>query len=198
MKYEVKNIHGEGVYCKGVYPAYIKRTATKEYTLWKCMLRRCYDKAYQKIHPSYIGCEVSENFKNFQYFAEWCQSQVGFGKEGFQLDKDILIKGNKVYSEDTCCFVPKDLNVILLNRKSLRGNNPVGVYFSKKTNNFQAYIGKQNKKYHLGTFLTEEGAFMAYKKEKEQYIREVTETYKDIIDVRVYDALLEWEIGIND
>ena len=78
----------------------------KEYDLWRGMLRRCYDTNLHKNHSTYLNCTVSDNFKHYPFFKGWCSKQIGFGNEGWHLDKDILFKGNKVYSEDTCCFVP--------------------------------------------------------------------------------------------
>ncbi|MGD4642034.1 hypothetical protein QT746_22385, partial [Xanthomonas citri pv. citri] len=109
----VKDPYSPSVYGVGVlgtkYPSKINGVLTKEYDLWCSMLKRCYSATYQKQRPTYDGCEVSENFKSYEYFYEWCNSQVGFDNEGngnpFHLDKDLLIKGNKVYSENTCVFI---------------------------------------------------------------------------------------------
>ena len=79
---------------------------TKEYKLWRGVLERCYSKSYHKRRPSYIGCSVSEYFKNYTYFAEWC---------------------NKHYSKETCCFVPKEINSLLVSARQRRGKLPVGV-----------------------------------------------------------------------
>ena len=98
----VKDPYSPSVYGVGIlgakYPITINSILTKEYTLWCSMLKRCYSNAYKKRQPTYKGCEVSNDFKNYEYFYEWCHKQVGFNNKDWQLDKDLLTKGNKVYS----------------------------------------------------------------------------------------------------
>ena len=171
---------------------------TKDYQLWNNMLRRCYDEKYSNKYPTYKDCEVSDNFKYFPYFKDWCSKQTWFGKEGWQLDKDILVKGNKVYSEDTCCFVPKDLNSLLTHRKKDKGLYPVGVSYKPRINRYIAQIRKFKENIHLGCFATPDEAFCAYKEAKEAYIKEVAELYKDRIDPRVYEALMKYVVEITD
>lgn len=168
----------------------------KEYKLWKNMLKRCYCEKYYTKQSTYKDCTVSDNFKYYSYFKEWCSSQIGFGNEGWCLDKDILIKGNKIYSEDTCVFVPREINNLLTKRDKLRGNYPIGVSPSK--GKLQSYINKKGKKCGLGTFNTIEEAFLTYKKAKEAYIKEVANKWKDQIDPRVYEALMNYQVEITD
>ena len=107
-----KLVHGIGF--KGMdYPSYDGEKMLKEYDLWKSMLHRC-TKEYGFKRSAYAGVTCSENFKSYSFFYEWCNKQVGFknvDEKGnyWQLDKDLLIKGNKVYSEDVCVFVPQKL-----------------------------------------------------------------------------------------
>lgn len=139
-------VHGVGVYEKGEYVAWIDGKHTREYRLWKNMIKRCYSKKELNLRASYIGCEVSKNFLNFQYFANWCQSQIGFSVKEYQLDKDVVFKGNKLYSEDTCFFVPRRVNMFLTKRDKLRGVHPIGVSFDKNLNKFrsQSNTSKEN------------------------------------------------------
>lgn len=164
-----------------------------EYSYWQSMLARCYDKS-----KSNGVCSVSDNFLRYPFFKDWCQNQVGFGNGGWHLDKDILIKGNKVYSEDTCCFVPVEINCIFGSNKKVRGNNPIGVYYEADRGLFQVHIRMNGVRKFLGRFDTEDAAFSAYKLAKENYIRTVATKYKGVIDSRVYQALLEWEVSVDD
>ena len=200
---EVKDPYLPSVYGVGVlgakYPSRVNGVITKEYGLWKSMLRRCYSDAYKKKQPTYEGCEVSENFKSYEYFYEWCNKQIGFGSEYWQLDKDLLVKGNKVYSEDSCVFIPKEVNTLLTKREALRGKHLIGVSWNKKANAFIATVSKSTgKREYLGSFDTELEAFNAYKKAKESFVKEQAEKWKGKIDDRAYEALMNYEVEITD
>ena len=181
------------------YPITVNGVSTKEYDLWKGMLRRCYSNTHQKKYPTYIGCEVSENFKSYEYFYEWCNKQIGFYNEGWQLDKDLLVKGNKVYSENTCVFIPQEINLLLVKRDNNRGEHLIGVHWHKKGGAFVAMVSKnKGKREYLGFFKTEIEAFNTYKKAKESFIKEQSNKWKSQIDERAYLALINYEVYIDD
>ena len=181
------------------YPIRVNGTLTKEYTLWQNMLQRCYSNTFQKKQPTYEGCEVSENFKSYEYFYEWCNKQIGFGNDGRHLDKDLLIKGNKVYSENTCVFIPKEINSLLTKRTASRGEHLIGVYYHKIANAFVSQVSKnKGKPEHLGLFNTETEAFSAYKQAKEAFVKEQANVWKSQIDDRAYNALMNYTVNIND
>ncbi len=198
-----KLVYGVGVSEAGMFARSFrvngKKVRTKEYQLWHNMLKRCYSEGHQQYRQTYTGCSVSEGFKNFQHFAEWCQTQIGFGLDGYHLDKDILQRGNKVYSEDTCVFVLHNINSLLIKRDALRGNYPIGVSWkhSKQKYRAQCNDGTGNQ-VHLGLFTTPEAAFEAYKPFKEALIKRIATEYKDILDPRVYTALMAYEVSIDD
>ena len=172
----------------------------KEYSIWNGVRQRCYNENIRHLAPSYQEAEMSENFKRYSYFKEWCNKQIGFDQDGWQLDKDILIKGNKLYSEATCCFVPPEINSLILKADRIRGKYPIGVYHdtSKIHKRFSARVSKNGKHKRFGSYLTPEEAFAVYKREKEKYIKEVANKWKDQIDNRVYEALMNWTIEITD
>ena len=175
----------------------------REYKLWQDMLERCYCAKLHKRLPSYSGCTVSDNFKYFPYFKEWCNNQIGFnsldGKgKPFQLDKDILLKGNNVYSENTCVFLPQEVNLLLTSCKSKRGGLCVGVSFDKRSKKFVSHINRLGEQKNLGGFDEEIEAFLVYKEAKESHIKIVAENWKDEIDVRVYNSLMNYKVEIND
>lgn len=179
-------------------PCYIAGKPLVQYTLWTNMLRRCYCDDYLIEKPSYKNCLASEKFKDYSYFYEWCQKQIGFNDKGFQLDKDLLIKNNKLYGEDTCVFIPKEINMSLIMRKSARGKYPIGVSFDKKTDAFRARYSDNGVCKLIGYFDNQFDAFDFYKLKKEEYIKYMAEKYKDKIDIKAYRALINYTVEITD
>ena len=199
----VKDPYLPSVYGVGVlgtkYPPTISGRNTKEYDLWNGMLRRCYSDSFKKRCPTYEDCECSENFKYYEYFYEWCNKQIGFGNDGWQLDKDLLVKGNKVYSENTCVFIPQEINLLLVKRDNNRGEHLIGVSWHKKDNAFVAMVSKnKEKREYLGFFKTELEAFNAYKTAKEAFVKEQADKWKLQIDIRAYNALMNYTVEITD
>lgn len=167
----------------------------KEYALWNSMLERCYSKTNRAKFVAYDGCSTSENFKRYEFFYEWCQDQVGF-KCGYELDKDLLIKGNKLYSENTCLFLPKEVNAAISLKKSQRSKFLIGV--RKRGEHFSARYSCFNKGVEFGKFSTEIEAFLAYKKAKEDYLKSLAEKYMKSIDYRAYKALINYCVETTD
>ena len=202
-KGEVRDPYSPSVFGEGIlgtkYPTKVSGVQTKEYELWTGMLERCYSDKYQKKQPTYEGCEVSENFKSYEYFYEWCHKQIGFNNEGWHLDKDLLVKGNKVYSENTCVFIPREINQLLVKRTASRGEHLIGVSWSKTNKAFMARVGKsKGRSEYLGLFKTEIEAFNAYKQAKESFIKEQANKWKGKIDIRAYNALINYTVNIGD
>lgn len=167
---------------------------SKSYKIWTNILRRCYSKEQQEFNaPTYVDCSVYFVWLNYQRFAEWYEQNY---VEGWHLDKDILVKGNKIYGPDTCCFVPKEINTLFVLQKSKRGNTSIGV--SQAGNRFRAMLGKYNSIIDLGYFDTEELAFQAYKFEKEKYIKEVANIWKDKISEKLYNVMINYIVTKND
>ena len=204
---EIKDPYSPSVYGVGVlgtkYPSRVNGVLTKEYELWRDMLQRCYSDTYKKKRPTYEGCKCSDNFLHYEYFYEWCHKQVGFGNDGngnpFHLDKDLLTKGNKVYSENTCVFIPQEINSLLVKCTATRGDHLIGVHWNNASKAFVARVNKnKGKREYLGCFKTEIEAFNAYKIAKELYIKEQAEKYKSQIDPRAYEALMNYQVEITD
>ena len=200
---KVKDRLSPSVYGVGIlgtkYPTTINGVQTKEYELWNSMLTRCYSGSFKKKRTTYKGCEVSDNFKSYEYFYEWCNSQIGFAVEGFELDKDLLLKGNKIYSENTCVFIPSEINSLLVKREALRGEHLIGVSWRNTKKAFVAMVRKnKGKQEFLGYFNTELEAFNAYKQAKESFVKEQANKWKGKIDPRTYNALMNYTVDITD
>lgn len=171
---------------------------TKEYVAWKSMLNRCY---YHKIvgkNPTYKDVNCSENWLLYENFCEWLHGQENFDRwlngEKWCLDKDILVKDSKIYSSETCCLVPQNINNIFVKNKSRRGKLPIGVVQSN-----DKYGAMFNRKY-IGTFDTIEEAFQVYKQYKESYIKQVAqeEYSKGNITKKCYEAMMNYVVEITD
>lgn len=112
---------------------------TRSGGLWNAVKHRCLDGgAQQRAYPKYVGCTME--YSSFQDFSEWCQQQYGYREldtkgKYWNLDKDILIQGNKVYSKETCIFVPEYVNSAFRSRPT-RGL-PRGVYLNRDSSTFK-------------------------------------------------------------
>jgi len=169
-----------------------------EYKLWKNMLQRCFSDGLKQSRPTYEGVTCSKEWLSMTKFIEDVSQMKGFGLIGWALDKDILVKGNKLYSKDTCCFVPQEVNLLLIKCDNCRGEYPVGVCFDKASGKFKARLNINGKQKNLGYFTTPEEAFQVYKLAKEAYIKVVAQKWKHILDERVFQALMTYEVSIDD
>lgn len=194
-------VYGIGLNC-GKYPTSINNKRIKEYSLWAGMLLRCTENFWE-ANANYKGTTCSESFKSYAFFYEWCQSQIGFKNidangEVWPLDKDILVKGNRCYSESSCVFIPRRINQLLVSRALFRGDSPIGVSWSERTGKFTVWCKGLKTRHYLGSFETELEAFSIYKEFKQETIRQVAEQYKSQIDPRAYKALINYEVSIDD
>lgn len=169
-----------------------------EYQLWNGMLKRCFYERCKQNQPTYQGVTCSKDWLSMTSFIEDVSQMRGYGLKGWELDKDILQKGNKLYSKEACCFVPQELNTLLTKRDNSRGEYPVGVYFQKASGKFMAQLAINGKRKYLGLFSSPEEAFQAYKTAKEAYIKVVAQKWQHLLDERVYEALMNYTVDITD
>lgn len=193
-----KNVYGVGYLGLGKYNSVINGENSFIYSRWQSILKRCYTNN-EIENPTYKGCTVCEEWLNFQNFAEWYEDNYyEIENEKMQIDKDILHKGNKIYSPETCVFVPARINYLFTKNNKNRGNLPIGVYYDDKINKYIASYNKLNKHVHIGCYDDSIEAFESYKKIKEKYIKEIAEEYKDKIPQKLYDALYKYQVEITD
>lgn len=197
-----RSVFGIGYIGQGDYKVMVDRKPTPQYATWRSMLNRCYNhnKEYCKNNYTYIDCTVSDEWHNFQTFSKWYdENYYEIQGEEIQLDKDILIKGNKIYSHETCVFVPKKINTLFIKGDSMRGEFPIGVSFNKNTNKYSAKCSDKGKILNLGYhYDTPEEAFRVYKSVKEKLIKEVAKEYKNKIPVKLYEVIIRYTVDIND
>lgn len=167
---------------------------SEAFNKWRQMIRRCYCQKYQEKHPAYSGCTVDAKWHNYQTFAAWITLQPRWNEKGWELDKDLLTKGNKIYREDTCTVIPKHLNLLIASSRSGRGM-PTGVCWDSRNSKYMAYCNDQNgQRKHLGYFDCVDGAFLAYKEFKESVVRHLAGKYKGLIRHDAFCALMNYEV----
>lgn len=137
------------------------------YRKWKKMIERCYSEKWQEKCPTYKGCSVCSEWLTFSNFREWMDRQ---NWNGNHLDKDIILSGNKIYSPDTCIFIPQAINSLLTDSGSLRGKHPIGVTYDSRDMKFRAQIRRYAKNTNLGNFNTEHEASSAYLTAKSAHV----------------------------
>lgn len=176
---------------------YNRKKNFKIYHTWQSMLERCYSKKRQEKFPTYGEVTVCAEWHNFQVFAQWFENNYNSETmEDWHLDKDILIKSNKIYSPENCVFIPPQINTLLIKCDSVRGGLPIGV--SKFKEKFKAQISTNGKIAHIGYFTTSQEAFQAYKTAKENQIKCVANEWKDKITEKTYQALINYQVEITD
>lgn len=166
----------------------------KSYEVWFNMLRRC----YKENTIAYKDCYVCEEWLCYANFEKWYnENYYEIENESMQLDKDILSKGNKIYSPETCIFVPRRVNSLFIKQKSVRGKYFIGVKLNKNKKYEVSCMVNGNYVY-FGSYDDEYDAFLIYKKEKEQEIKRVANEYKDKIPKKLYDAMYKYKIETTD
>lgn len=192
-----RTVFGKGYLGEGNYVTKVNGVVREQYVKWKDMLRRCYSAEYQMKEPAYKGCTVCDEWHNYQVFAQWYdRSKYPISAQRMEVDKDLLFKGNKIYSPDKCCIVPKSLNTLLINRKRARGAMPIGVV--RNGSRYEARCSNGRGMKYLGRFKTPLEAFAVYKEYKEKHIKEIANEYKGIIPSKVYNALINYTVDIDD
>ena len=200
--YETRT-YGVGFLGEGEYKPITNKKKSLAYKYWIQMLERNYSEDFQNKHPNYLKCIVCDEWLNFQNFAEWFyDNYYECNNEIMCLDKDILCKGNKIYSPENCLFVPKRINNLFV--KMLNSSDRNGLMGTKPLNNGKyiwqcSYINELGEyKRATGTCDSEKEAFEAYKTFKENYIKQVADEYYDLIPRELWKAMWEYEIEIDD
>ena len=162
-----------------------KQVTCPYYRKWHNMLRRCYDPKFHEKHPTYINCKVCDEWLVFSNFKGWMSEHNWEGKD---LDKDILVNGNKIYAPNACIFIPHEVNTLLNDSGSIRGEFPIGVTIDNRDGRFTSRIKLNGKTKHLGRFSTQEEAHKAYIAFKEDHVHKIALEQEEPLRT----ALLNW------
>ena len=157
------------------------------YRAWGSMLERCYSSKLQERSPTYKNCTVSKEWLTFSNFRNWMEKQQW---EDLQLDKDLLVEGNKIYSAETCVFVSRTVNMFTIDRGAARGEWLIGVYWDEDRKKFRAQCRNpfSKKLEHLGCFTCELEAHKAWQKRKLDLSKQLAAIQTD---PRVAKALID-------
>ena len=196
-------LFGVGCLGEGKYKCRENGKLKMEYIIWHDTLRRCYDPKFKEKYTTYKNCKMEDYLLNFQNMARWInENYYEVPGERMCLDKDILSKGNKVYSRKTCIFVPEKINTLFTKRDNDRGNSHIGTT-PNSSGNYQVRCSNgYGKRIYLGSYSTEEEAFKVYKNYKEKVIKEVIDSYEGIIPEPFYSrlktAMYNYKVEIDD
>ena len=210
---EVRNPYDTSFYDVGIigekYPITINGKRSKEIILWMHILERGFSEKFKEKHPSYKDVTVCKEWLYYPNFYEWIHEQENFDKwykgNNWAIDKDIILKHNKIYSSNTSCLIPQYINNIFCKHEAARGEFPIGVYLDKRKNLYSARISKGKddnvRVFHIGYYTNPEDAFyLGYKPAKENYIKQVAkeEYNKGNITKKCYEAMMKYEVEITD
>lgn len=175
-----------------------------EYSFWSEVMRRCLYQNFKDKHPEYADVSCDSRWLSFDSFMEDVSQLPNFDKIYLKprwcLDKDLLIRGNKIYRKDAVCFIPQQMNSMLTTSKRARGDLPIGVFLCRnKTNPYRAMCGDGYKgRIYIGDFKTPEMAFEAYKERRKEVMISIANKWQHLLPENVYDAFVNWEINITD
>lgn len=186
-----KTVYGIGFIGLGKHIPSLNGKDTKLYKLWASVICRTYHEYSLIRYPTYRNVEICEEWLCFQNFADWCLSNPYYNL-GYCLDKDILSSSDKIYSPDTCCFIPHEINVLFLEKRCDKGNLPTGV--TERSGRYRASVSRKGSKISLGTYDTVDEALKVYKEAKETRIKELARKWEGKIEDKIFKKLINWKI----
>lgn len=192
-----KLVYGVGLYEKGQFKAKVSGKHTKSYQTWQGMLERCYDPKLHAKYPTYIDCSVCPEWLDFQVFARWFEDNHPNDGKKYQIDKDLKILNNKIYSPITCLFAPKLVNTFTLDCGAVRGEYLIGVTWHKQAGKFIARCNNPftGEREYLGLFSDELQAHKAWRQRKSELAYELAMAQEN---PEVKEALLRWKLALDN
>jgi hypothetical protein len=155
-----------------------KRKTCPQYSVWVNMVHRGYSEKVRSKYPTYKDVTICEEWRSFSAFKSWMDTQEWNGKD---LDKDILVIGNKHYSPETCCFVEHSINSMLIDCGAARGFLPQGVTFHSETGKYRARCRVKGGIKYLGLHITAVAASKAYWRFKSEVVSKAANKMADVL-----------------
>lgn len=164
-------------------------------------MTRTSDSKYKNNHPTYQNVYLCTEWNDFNVFSKWILGQNNFNKimtDEFHLDKDIIVKNNKIYCPDFCCIVPQRVNKLFTKRDSERGECPIGV--RKKNQKYESRCSDNCESVYLGVYTSIEQAFGMYKQYKENVIKKVAQEEYSCGNIikECYEAMMNYVVEMTD
>lgn len=184
-----KSIWGVGYLGEETETHFVNNACIPSFGAWTNMIKRCYAEHLRHKHLAYTNCTMCDEWHNYQNFRSWYDTNYYDIREGrMHIDKDVMVKDNKVYSPETCIFLPQRINMIFMkkNRMIIDADLPTGL---RRT--VVGFSATYNTKW-LGNFKTLKEALYYYNIEKQIHINKVAEEYRGRIPDFIYYALLNW------
>lgn len=182
-------VHGKGYTGIGPYRISKGKVVERAYIKWANILSRCYIR--RPITAPWEDVEVCDEWLNYQNFARWYEGNFKYYMDGWEIDKDLIDKNSKIYSPDTCVFLPKEINGALIS--NVRGSTYTGATFRPLTNNWVAAVWHEDGFKTSNVFNTEQEALDFQKSSKEFKVRKLADKWKDLLSDKAYQALQSWE-----
>lgn len=173
---EVKDYFHRGKYgaCKGC-----SHTDREAYKTWSNMIYRCNNS------KGYSSASICDEWLDFSVFLSWYDAQ--YKESHWHLDKDILSNGQGIYSPQTCCFLPPQINTFFAKHKKAKGYS-----YNKRRKKYESYCRDRGKYVHLGMYEDSHSARLAYLRYKRSLLEELIEPYLDRISVEIYNAMKQY------
>lgn len=163
------------------YVTHTKQGTCPYFIRWRNMFDRCYNENRSDRNLSYSSCEVCEDWYSFKSFRDWMTGQNWQDKH---LDKDLIVKGNKIYHPSRCLLIDRELNMFLSNISNYKGYTKA----KNRKKKYRVQISVNGKNNYVDSFYTKEEAIECYKDAKRKLIQEWANKYK--LDNIIYNALI--------
>lgn len=186
-------VHGVGYIGIGNHPTKVDGKTSRIYNIWHEIIARCYGEKEKDKYPAYYGkVTVCDEWHCFHTFADWYEENFYKVDGRLHVDKDILNPKSMMYSPANCLLTPQRINMLFVNPINETGL-PTGIKMTPTSRYCAEYCGK-----YLGVYDTLFEAYDKYAEEKEKAIKRIADEYKSIIPSRLYEALYNYKVDINN